>query len=76
MLRTPNLEEKRRAVEKLLSELGLNRIPCLIVLNKSDLIDPEEALALKQRYEGVPVSALNKSGMDELVKRAEARLAG
>ncbi|HKI06458.1 MAG TPA: GTPase, partial [Thermoanaerobaculia bacterium] len=70
----PRLEEKVEAVERILTELHLDGAPRLVVLNKSDLLEPYEADALARRFEGVAVSAVKGKGLAELVQAAEERL--
>src|SRR5947199_2616909 len=70
----PRLEAKLEAVERLLTELHLEEIPRLRVLNKTDLLEPHEATALAHRFQGVPVSAVRRQGLAELVHAAEERL--
>ena len=70
----PRLEQKLEAVEKILTELHLDESPRLIVLNKSDLLEPYEAAALARRFAGVAVSAVKRHGLDELIQAAEDKL--
>jgi len=70
----PALEAKIGAVNKLLEELDLGEIPRLMVLNKADLLSPEQAGPLAQRHDGVAVSALKRQGIMDLIKTTEERL--
>ena len=70
----PRLEQKLESVERLLTELNLEEIPRLLVLNKTDLLEPYEADALARRFNGVAVSAARRRGLAELVQAAEERL--
>lgn len=70
----PRLEEKMSAVQKLLEELELQEIPCLLVLNKADLLPPKEVEALARRYRGVPLSAVKRQGLRRLIAAAEDAL--
>lgn len=70
----PRLEQKLEAVERLLEELHLNEAPRLLVLNKTDLLEPYEADALARRFAAVAVSAVKRKGLAELVHAAEERL--
>ncbi|HEX2165556.1 MAG TPA: GTPase HflX [Thermoanaerobaculia bacterium] len=70
----PRLEEKLRAVERLVEELELTEIDRLIVLNKADLVAPAEIEALVRRYDGVAVSAVKRQGLAGLIAAAEERL--
>ncbi|HUP25522.1 MAG TPA: GTPase HflX [Thermoanaerobaculia bacterium] len=71
----PRLDQKKSAVQGILEELELSQIPRLLVLNKSDLVAPEEMARLARRHEGVAVSASTKQGLSDLIAAAEARLA-
>jgi GTPase len=70
----PRLEQKYEAVTRLLTELHLEEIPRLVVLNKTDLLEPHEAEGMARRYKGVAVSAAKRKGLVELVHAAEERL--
>jgi GTP-binding protein HflX len=70
----PRLEAKLEAVERLLAELHLEEIPRLLVLNKTDLLEPHESAALARRFEAVAVSAVKRQGLGELIRAAEERL--
>jgi GTP-binding protein HflX len=70
----PRLEQKLEAVERLLAELHLEEIPRLLVLNKTDLLEPHEAAALARRFEAVAVSAVKRQGLGELIQAAEERM--
>jgi len=70
----PRLEQKLEAVERLLTELHLEGIPRLRALNKTDLLEPHEAAALARRFQAVPVSAVKRQGLADLVHAAEERL--
>ena len=70
----PRLEQKLEAVERLLTELHLEEIPRLLVLNKTDLLEPHESAALARRFEAVAVSAIKRQGLAGLIQAAEERL--
>lgn len=63
-----------QAVERILGELDLDGIPQLLVLNKCDLLPPPQVQALVRRHQGVAVSARSRTGLDQLIQLAEARL--
>lgn len=53
-----------------LGQIHAERIPSILVFNKTDLLSPDEQTVLKGRYpEGVFVSAQTGSGLDELIQR-------
>ncbi len=70
----PRLEQKNEAVERILEQLHLAEIPRLVVLNKTDLLEPHEAESLARRFQGVAVSAVKRHGLGELIHAAEERL--
>ncbi len=70
----PNLERKMEAVNRVLADLSLNTIPRLIVMNKADAVAPAMMEGICQRYEAIPVSALNRQGLDNLIRAAEKEL--
>jgi GTP-binding protein HflX len=65
-------DDKRRAVEKILAELGLDTAPVFCVWNKSDLV-PARAEALEARGE-IVVSAGTREGLGQLLARIEGAL--
>ena len=71
-----DLDAKIEAVQKVLEELGLQDVPVLRVLNKTDLLASEELAAQRRRIGGITVSATRRTGLVELIESAEARLSG
>jgi GTP-binding protein HflX len=71
----PSWEKQERAVKTVLAEIGVCDKPMVRVLNKIDLLDPDDAEQLK--YEAafaeytVAVSALNGDGLQDFVAVAE-----
>ena len=70
----PLVETKKDSVDALLEELDLGEIEQLIVLNKADLVAPGELHALVGRYRGVATSAVEKTGLRDLILASEERL--
>jgi GTP-binding protein HflX len=70
----PRYEQQIRSVEKILSDLTLSGKPQLLVFNKADLIDKEEAASLSARFNAIPVSALKPETFGELLTAVEHRL--
>jgi GTPase len=70
----PNLEDHIATTDKLLEELELDRVPRLLVLNKCDALEPDEAARRAFDYAGVPVSALDRGTLRPLLERIEAML--
>jgi GTP-binding protein HflX len=68
------------SVEKILGELGLNRIPEIVVLNKADLVDEPTLTALERRIgieknrTALAVSALRPQTLRPMVEKVEAMI--
>jgi len=65
----PHFEGHISAVEKIISDLELARLPRLLVFNKSDLIDPDQARRLAESRRALAVSAVDKRSLLPLVDR-------
>ncbi|MBO0867523.1 MAG: GTPase HflX [Micromonosporaceae bacterium] len=71
----PDPEEQVRAVHEVLTEVGAERVPELLVVNKLDAADEETLLRLKRQWpDAVFVSARTGAGIDELRVAIESRL--
>ena len=76
------IEEQKAQVEKVLGELEVEGKPVIEVMNKTDLLPPEERMRLAHgagtRAEGAPVavavSGLTKMGLNELLAAIDAAL--
>jgi len=69
---SPRLEEQVKTVKKVLQDLDLIRIPVLLVLNKSDLLDPDQVRILGKKMGGVAISAIHPPSLTELTERIES----
>lgn len=68
-------EVMRRSVEETLQEIGAGERPRLLVLNKIDLLDPEQRDELRLRHpDAVLVSGVTGEGLEELGERIEREL--
>ncbi len=67
----PMRKEQMQAVEKILMDLKLEKIPRLIVLNKVDLVAPEEARMEAAALNAVTTSAHDKRSLDALLREIE-----
>ncbi len=68
-----DLNEMMRAVEDVLEEIGAGGQPRLLVLNKTDALDPDARQAVEFRHpDGILVSALAGEGLDRLRARIVA----
>jgi GTPase len=71
----PEPDTQVRAVREVLTEVGADRVPELLAVNKIDAVDEETVLNLKRDWpEAVFVSARSGQGLDELRAAVEARL--
>ncbi len=64
------------AVEKIIDDLGLSGLPSLLVFNKSDLLDPEQAKWLAESRRALAVSAMDKRSLLPLVDKVSEILGG
>ncbi len=71
---SPDLERRLSTVHLVLDQIGLGDTPELLVCNQADRLPPGEARAIAARLGGVAVSALDRSGLAELLGRAEELL--
>jgi GTP-binding protein HflX len=63
------------AVHEVLSEIGAQKLPEQLVVNKTDQAEPGELIALRGKFPGaVFVSALTGEGIEDLQDVIEARL--
>ena len=72
-LSNPRFEEQMDAVEKILTDLELHRIPRLLVFNKIDLVPQEEVSPLCRRFAAIPVSARDRATFVPLLQELERR---
>ncbi|MEU4567724.1 GTPase HflX [Micromonospora sp. NPDC023956] len=71
----PDPEEQVRAVREVLAEVGADRLPELLAVNKTDAADEETLLRLKRAWpDAIFVSAHSGRGIEELRAAIEARL--
>lgn len=68
---SPRMEDQTRTVEKVLGDLGLDGIRRVLVLNKADLLGPEEVAALEKNMGGVAISAIAPRTLSTLLERVE-----
>jgi GTP-binding protein HflX len=71
----PDPEEQVRAVREVLAEVGADRLPELLVVNKADAAPQETLLRLKREWpDAVFVSARSGQGIEELREVIESKL--
>ncbi len=71
---SPAIDRQKDDVESVLAELDVGETPRIEVLNKMDLLPPDERGNLAQREGGLPVSALRGTGLEALLLEIEAHL--
>jgi len=67
----PRFEDQVESVERILSDLNLNKIPMLRIFNKQDLVKKETVENLCRLYDSIPISANNESTLAPLIKKME-----
>ena len=68
----PDFHYQIEVVENLLKELSLDRIPCLKVYNKVDLVSDNGALLSTASFDGVVLSAIDRTSFGPFLERAQA----
>ena len=69
------LEYYIQQVNDVLTQIGADHIPQLLVLNKADTVDPIYQTFLSRRYpDAISISALNGSNIDQLLVKSEEAL--
>jgi len=71
---SPIREEQKAQVEKVLTELGVSSKPVIQVLNKIDLVRPQELAHLSNDREAILVSSLDRTGLEQLLIAVDAAL--
>ena len=68
-------EEQIAAVHDVLEQIGARQVPELLVLNKTDAVDPNTIARLQNLHpEAIPVSAVTGSGLPNLLEALSDRL--
>ena len=70
------MTDQIKAVENILHEIGAGDIPRCIVLNKIDALSSEDLAMIIMQYKGVPISAMERRGFDELLRETSMILWG
>ena len=68
---SPRMEEQIKTVGEILTSLDLNMIPCLLLLNKTDLLPCNQVTALGIKTGGVAISAIHPPSLHGLIKKIE-----
>ena len=70
----PRFKDQIQSVEQILSDLNIDNIPLIRVLNKKDLVDQEAIEKLTTSLNGIPISSNDKSTMTPLIKKMESSI--
>lgn len=70
----PRFEQHIESVEGILRELNLHEKPRILVFNKIDRIDPEEASNIIRRYDAIGISAIKKETFGPLLEGIERHI--
>jgi len=70
----PGAEQRIEAVHRVLEELGLSHIPELLIFNQMDRLPEDVGAAIAKRHGGIAISALKRTGLRELLVKAEELL--
>jgi GTP-binding protein HflX len=70
----PRYPSRIEAVEKILGDLGLSEIPVLMVFNKVDLVGEITVAQMRERHDGVFISAVDSSTLMPLIDRLERQM--
>ncbi len=65
------LDDQMEAVNRILEQLDLLRVPRLVLLNKCDLLKDDRGPALARRTNGILISARDKTGFTDMLTAAE-----
>jgi GTPase len=64
---SPIRDEQKTQVEKVLAELEVSTKPVIQVLNKVDLVPPQELAHLSSDRDAIPISSLQQTGLEQLL---------
>jgi GTP-binding protein HflX len=70
----PGYNAQIAAVQRILADLEYDRIPHLLVLNKVDRLTNDQRIERLGPLEGMPISALKRQGIEELLQRVDTML--
>lgn len=68
----PGMEKQISEVNKVLAGLDLEATPTLVVLNKTDLLEPDVVARLEKRTGGIAISAINPPTLKRLIQEIES----
>ena len=76
----PRAQQQIESVDKILADLGLDKIPQIIALNKSDLLSPDQIellqrqILLDKHADSVAISAIRRDSLPALLQRIAASI--
>jgi GTP-binding protein HflX len=70
----PRFAEQIRSVEQILSDLRLEDISVIRVLNKQDLVHEDTVHRFARRFDGVPITATDSSTLIPLIEEMQNRI--
>jgi GTP-binding protein HflX len=70
----PRFQNQIASVEAILGDLKLQHIPMIRVLNKQDRLDPQTVQALCHTWNGMAISALDRSTLRPLIDRMQRQV--
>ena len=68
---SPYMDDHIRAVETILSDLGMDDLPRLMVLNKMDMVAPEVVTNLERLHQAVAIAARDRRTLPRLIERLQ-----
>lgn len=72
---SPEILNQLNVVSTTLEDLGFADTPRLLILNKVDLVSKPEMRILQKSTGGIPISAVERSGLSIMMSEVEAKLA-
>ncbi len=67
----PQVHSQIAAVEAILKDLNLGDKPIVRILNKTDLVDPQDVIELSRQYDAIAISAKYRSSTLPLIDRLQ-----
>jgi GTP-binding protein HflX len=71
-----NIDQHIHSVETILTSLGLEKTPRVLILNKCDQLSSHETLVLCERYQAIGISAPDRDSLRPLIAHLETLLPG
>jgi GTP-binding protein HflX len=68
---SPYMDDHMHAVEKILSDLGMDHIPRLVVLNKKDLVHPDIVANQARLHQAVAIAACDRQTLPPLIEHMQ-----